>query len=620
MHCSTVLTLHLLDLMHTAFMFASLLPFCYSEVIYCDLEYECQSLTLSEGNSIHCRGYHSCDSASILTGVIAQCRSGYACYGASIDLWATSSRAMNCKGGFSCAYVTSVESDNLNDELYCYGDKSCFGISSIESGYIIECSGFRSCMNSQIFLTNDAYFDGYLSGQNTDIISRGDITVHFEAPGAGYKATITCNNGHTCTINCYTDACDELEWGGIGAITISCADGAHKSDACPNGKDISSKYLTDLPRFEENGINEYNVNPCDDSSTTRCSDYRECYYWDNVTNIHGAVCCSGEESCDHAQVNTINATDVSIANNKTAIVCDGYKACEYGSLVAKNGGNIYLSGELAGRSADITTENEYDIYCTAKESCFDAEINKAGNVYCIGSLACSIVEYISNIANNIYLYGYKVGQKGYINNIGGNVYGLGYQALSQTEINNVNGSVVALGYQVLINTTINNVEKIYCESGHCLENGVITNVSKIEANGTNCLKGTIMKSSDGFQFSNDGVFTLEIYGVNNDEFTVKCTNSDTCFIGCYTNDACDGMLLYCHFGTCYIDCGDTNGNTCPSVINGTFLAWETENPTTYPTRYPSFYPSIEPSNYPTAIPSDNPNKTTITPPKRNSNR
>ena len=58
---------------------------------------------------------------------------------------------------------------------------------------------------------------------------------------AGYGATLICDTSYTCYVECYGNNCNNLtltENG--GAFSVTCYYDARKSDACSNGKQLSS--------------------------------------------------------------------------------------------------------------------------------------------------------------------------------------------------------------------------------------------------------------------------------------------------------------------------------------------------------------------------------------------
>ena len=91
---------------------------------------------------------------------------------------------------------------------------------------------------------------------------------------------------------------------------------------------------------------------------------------------------------------------------------------------------------------------------------------------------------------------------------------------------------------------------------------------------------------------------------------------DTCYIGCYQNDACAGMTLYCADATaCFVDCDDNNNITCPAIGSGSYqeTEWDvtlspTSNPSGMPSRQPSNEPFVQPSNYPSSDPTKYPSQ------------
>ena len=147
-----------------------------------------------------------------------------------------------------------------------------------------------------------------------------------------------------------------------------------------------------------------------------------------------------------------------------AIRCDGLISCDdiTGSIVAKNGGDMYFSGYIAASQASATnngiiqTTNNYDIICSGHDSCKYQTIQNGSNLYCIAGWACyqaSLIQYISNV----YVYGMGAAYQSTMNNIFGNIYCGTYEACYESIISNVGNSVYGISYRVLYNSIISNI-------------------------------------------------------------------------------------------------------------------------------------------------------------------
>lgn len=169
---------------------------------------------------------------------------------------------------------------------------------------------------------------------------------------------------------------------------------------------------------------------------------------------------------------------------------------------------------------------------------------------------------------------------------------------------------------------ISDVLNIYCDGDYCLHGSVINGVNNVIVNGTNTMSTSNVTSF--LSFTDDKSFKMKIYGNNNESFNTICSSTDICYIGCYHNDACAGMILHC-LGECFVDCDLTVNSTvnhdyiqCPIVANGNYSYWDStsttidpsyipsELPSELPSKIPSNIPSNEPSDDPTKMPSDHP--------------
>ena len=112
---------------------------------------------------------------------------------------------------------------------------SCSSVSSISAGDTIECSGTRSCQDSTITGAPNIIGYGTRSLANALISSGGlgdTVSMNFYGYGSLDGATITCELGDICNINCYGNACANSELICIGVCTLNCDES--DCDNCPN--------------------------------------------------------------------------------------------------------------------------------------------------------------------------------------------------------------------------------------------------------------------------------------------------------------------------------------------------------------------------------------------------
>ena len=65
---------------------------------------------------------------------------------------------------------------------------------------------------------------------------------------------------------------------------------------------------------------------------------------------------------------------------------------------------------------------------------------------------------------------------------------------------------------------------------------------------------------------------------SSEEFSVYCSTNDTCKIGCFNENACRYLDLYC-YGNCLVDCDDGSNYQCPTIKVGTYSVWKNNNQT-----------------------------------------
>ena len=226
------------------------------------------------------------------------------------------------------------------------------------------------------------------------------------------KTLITTNNGsNTTNAKCiWNIVCINAEW----------------SNACPNGYNYSDYDLILMPYMDrlsnspliypstieinidmmlitnfENSINVCNASAYEFStsndSLVLCDGNRECAF---ATSLKATkvICCIGHESCiDTKHISTEYNGMINYNNTGTSIVdsidirCDGTRGCSLdgittnglnGSMISRNGGNIYVPGTMGAYQVGIIAVENYDYD-------FDNINNTAhGNVFCTAHWAC----------------------------------------------------------------------------------------------------------------------------------------------------------------------------------------------------------------------------------------
>ena len=126
---------------------------------------------------------------------------------------------------------------------------------------------------------------------------------------------------------------------------------------------------------------------------------------------------------------------------------------------------------------------------------------------------------------------------------------------------------------------------MFCIAEESCRDATIRGIGNFVANGEDALYGATIISETSFA-GFGSIFNVSINQSNSIAFEIYCNRSDTCEISCESSNACTQLTVYCH-GLCNVDCDDSGGFDCPTVIE----IW-------YPTSIPT-----EPSLPPTAIPT-----------------
>ena len=488
------------------------------------------------------------------------CHGSYSCY--NCDSIKSSStidwNGIACYGLFSCSNVSYLLQAYGN--ILCLGEKSCFGSEIAHTSERVEdgiyCHAFMSCSNTRIFTQNTIYVGGFLGASNSIIYTTGDAILNFIGVSSGLNTKIICHSGTTCTLYCWSNACNNLtiECDETCTIEVICSqNGAEQSQLCPNGYNISKDIYTNtrfglthtltpslgnLTHIESNVENSYDLcftmftSPNATNINVHCQDYWECAGSMNISTLEsetgGMICCTGYLSCYNLENITTNDIDFwsnsSDINSNIAIRCDGYYSCQdVANTQAINGGDIHFSGTRSGGSHShgiISTTDDYDIICSGYGSCEDKSLLNANNIYCFGFWSCDDLENIgeiSNIQNNVYMYAatasremhfrnisgnvycgtYAACYNGDFSNIGGFIYATSYGALYSAQISQLNESIIAFGYETLAYATISNIKNdIICKGQYCAKETSMTNVNgSVFATGYQSLSGAAMSDT-----------------------------------------------------------------------------------------------------------------------------
>ena len=225
-------------------------------------------ITRNGTDSIDCLGFHSCGNAVLKvkgTGQI-RCHGSYSCYN-SPSIYATnkSFTGLECYGLQSCANSSYIyiHGGSISAE----GEKSLYNSHVyLNNSGTLNCFGDRSCANSIIYGSGYHSITGHLAAQNSVFISMTSGVIYdFHGASSGDGATIICSNDHSCTINCFGNACNNLtaicddSTAGCDVSFANC-EYAERSNNCPtDGYRLSTlMYEDQLINYSIPDINSLN--------------------------------------------------------------------------------------------------------------------------------------------------------------------------------------------------------------------------------------------------------------------------------------------------------------------------------------------------------------------------
>ena len=194
----------------------------------CALKAQIPPANSSEG-SIDCWGDNSCRQVErIQVSSILYCHGSYSCYNSDTVV----SGGIWCYGLYSCAFVSNLTQLGT---LFCHGELSCFGSTIYDhANYNLQCYGDRSCSNSIVYGGYEHRIYGHLAAQDSLFFStQSGATYLFIGRDSGNGAQVICQNGHECVVNCYANACNQLELicDNCTSIDLNCTY-AQKSGIC----------------------------------------------------------------------------------------------------------------------------------------------------------------------------------------------------------------------------------------------------------------------------------------------------------------------------------------------------------------------------------------------------
>ena len=200
------------------------------------------------------------------------------------------------------------------------------------------------------------------------------------------QLTLICNNDAICIIDCnfseYNSVCTE-------------------SELIPKYR-LPNLVNQTMSNYENSFVSCYsNV-----TNISQCENFGECEALISIdnTNNQAPICCTAANACkDVTNMTTEIALNSAVIDN-TAIRCDGYISCiTVVNIIAKEGGNIYVTGYVSGYSIDmIQTTLLYDIIVSGFVSCqHSTAFQNVNNVFCVDR--CMFISFIRTVYNALIL-------------------------------------------------------------------------------------------------------------------------------------------------------------------------------------------------------------------------
>ena len=270
---------------------------------------------------------------------------------------------------------------------------------------------------------NYVYAYGYLSLSNS-VINITDSTttyIYFYGTSSARGTRITVDNTATAYIYCYgADSCNDVtsvecvDGGNDCSYSFQCSISGPRTEYC----DSSTYYSifdkdTTLPDIEDSIVDvsdfDNSVFICNNSEIANYTFfYCNTYYSGGddicsdsiISSDADPICCGGSYGCI-----TPNILETSGEGSNGIIRCDGENSCtNTNEIRALNGADLFFTGNNAATYVNISTTDEYNVYCTAYYSCGYSLLMNINNLYCNGDDSCYNAELILNV-NNVYIYG-----------------------------------------------------------------------------------------------------------------------------------------------------------------------------------------------------------------------
>ena len=369
--------------------------------------------------STACMDAYSCAYSKVMKiSDFVECSGSFSCYGVSM-MNTSRNFHLTCGGLYSCANVSSIGDYSLSSlsessgSHECNGELSCFGstFTNVTTSMMLICRADRSCLSSNVTVNGGSFYaTGYLGAANSTIkIGDSASLVAFMGMESGKNTTVICSGFNTtCQIQCYNNACDELQliydtnntnhnnnsknninYCNNCRFVVTCLF-AFKSDLCPDSLDFKTE-LIDFLSLVYDDIDNFSIPIIPslyNNVTTQYTNFNDsiiaCEIGQNMSSI-----IVHEEILNNSVY--YNYTINTGLNNEYPINCMSPYECELDILKTKN---------FVDKSIDSIT---VPICCTSSDSCYGSTNLKntirQGNPTRTG-IRCDATSSCDSVSNN----------------------------------------------------------------------------------------------------------------------------------------------------------------------------------------------------------------------------
>ena len=505
---------------------------------------------------------------------------------------------MDCVAESECAYSTQLVPSG---DLECSGYKSCI-FSNLTALDDVSCSGTYSCYSAiQINGTGTVICRGDGSCANA-FIAAGVSVVGCYAPNSCFQTTVDSS----ISLQVYCNGDNSCSQSNMTAITLT-ANGAYSF----NNGTVSSAQLGPSHVYTFTGyFAGY-------GGTVICLDSDVC-----TIDCYGNACYNLTIDCD------AGATCIVNCDNNASIVCpNGYQTNFARNYTFEILYDALEELMISDQECDITGDVALINQCDDGYQCDTEHIfNTNSSICCRGSQTCDDNTVLNTTGDFIYCGAFEACSLG---NLGRHV------EIKHSENNTIhcNGAGACQYATVITNDTIHcdyescfpaiiyNAKNLFC-SGASSCRGASTAIHNVEnvyvLGGSFAVWTATISARNSTQMN---VYLLSPRGSTgtSGNLNIECLGDTWCYIECGVAGGCTGVEISCAAGgICAIYCDESIGLTCPDTLSGNYSFVDrgvSGPPTLMPTRYPTYEPTspapteletAPPSNVPSGVPTKTP--------------